>query len=66
MFGFLKKKINSFTEKIKDKLEKKEETILREEQKPVDEPKEEILETIKEDGAEDYLIGRRIKQRFVR
>lgn len=53
MFGFLKKKINSFTEKIKDKLEKKEETILREEQKPVDEPKEEILETIKEEKAEE-------------
>jgi len=53
MFGFLKKKINSFTEKIKDKLEKKEETILREEQKPVDEPKEEVLETIKEEKAEE-------------
>ncbi len=49
MFGFLKKKINSFTEKVKEKLEKKEELIIREEQKEIPEPKTELIETIKEE-----------------
>ncbi len=48
MFDFLKKKVNSFTEKIKEKLEKKEELIVKETQ-PVEEPKEKVLEVLKEE-----------------
>ncbi|MFH1694906.1 MAG: signal recognition particle-docking protein FtsY [Candidatus Micrarchaeota archaeon] len=52
MFDFLKKKVNSFAEKIKEKLEKKEELIVREE-KAVEEPKKELIETLqKEKDAE--------------
>ncbi|MFH1663315.1 MAG: signal recognition particle-docking protein FtsY [archaeon] len=49
MFGFLKKKIDSFAEKVKSKLEKKEELVLREEGKPAEETKKELIELIKEE-----------------
>ncbi len=61
MFGFLKKKIDSFTEKVKGKIEKKEEEKVIEEQKPVDEPKKQVLERIEEQEQEkrkeEHLIA---------
>lgn len=56
MFSFLKKKINSFTEKVKGKLEKKEEQIIEEQEKQLlekvvskEEKKEQVLERLEEE-----------------
>ncbi len=61
MFNFLKKKIDSFTEKVKGKLEKKEEQILREEEKAIEEPKEEVLERI--EAEKQPFLEKKVEQK---
>jgi fused signal recognition particle receptor len=60
MFSFLKKKIDSFTEKIKTKIEKKEE-VSRKTQ--TEEPKKEVLERIEEEKKEE--IERELKEKKI-
>ncbi len=74
MFEFLKKKISGFTEKIKDRIEKKQEEPKKEIQKPIsqpiqpekeliiEKPKQENLQKIKETSQKPKEIAEEIKK----